>query len=150
MPISAQKTISCTTRGLVSASGSQCDVRCQDHLYLQRQLRESLGREKDRLDWVWLVTDTAAPPAALASALAQAQVLRVDAQALAAWLEPAAGQRLEDHLYVVDPLGHWMMRMPASLGKASAAKAKSDLERLLRASASWDKAGRPDPAPPLR
>lgn len=135
---------------LVSASGSQCDARCQEHLYLQRQLRESLGREKDRLDWVWLVNDTAAPPAALASALAQAQVLRVDAQALAAWLEPAAGQRLEDHLYVVDPMGHWMMRMPASLDKASAAKAKSDLERLLRASASWDQAGRPDPAPPLR
>ena len=40
--------------------------------------------------------------------------------------------------------------MPASLDKASAAKAKSDLERLLRASASWDQAGRPDPAPPLR
>ncbi|MNH46947.1 hypothetical protein D3C79_1099560 [compost metagenome] len=53
-------------------------------------------------------------------------------------------------MYVVDPLGHWMMRMPASLDKASAAKAKSDLDRLLRASSSWDKAGRLEPDAPLR
>ena len=39
--------------------------------YLQRQLRESVGREKDRVDWVWLVTDDKAPPAALEPALKQ-------------------------------------------------------------------------------
>ena len=37
-----------------------------------------------------------------------------------------------------------MMRMPASLDKAEAGKAKRDLERLLRASASWDEPGRGD------
>ena len=37
---------------LVSVSGGACDAGCQKHLYLQRQLRESLGKEKDRLDWV--------------------------------------------------------------------------------------------------
>jgi hypothetical protein len=47
--------------------------------------------------------------------------------------------RLEDHLYVVDPQGHWMMRFPADI---DAARAKRDLDRLLRASSSWDKAGR--------
>lgn len=31
---------------LVSVAGGACDERCQNHLYLQRQLRESLGREK--------------------------------------------------------------------------------------------------------
>lgn len=129
---------------LVSVAGGQCDAACEEHLYLQRQLRESLGREKDRLDWVWLINDKADPPAALAPAMAQAQVLRVDPQALAAWLQPAAGQRLEDHLYLVDPMGHWMLRMPASLDKSNAAKAKRDLDRLLRAASSWDQAGRPD------
>lgn len=131
---------------LVSVGAGQCDAACEEHLYLQRQLRESLGREKDRLDWVWLVNDAAQPPAALAPALAQARVLRVDAATLAAWLQPAAGQRLEDHLYVVDPMGNWMMRMPASLDKSTASKAKRDLDRLLRASSSWDEAGRPEPA----
>jgi hypothetical protein len=32
-------------------------------------------------------------------------VLRADPQALAAWLAPATGQALQDHLYVVDPQG---------------------------------------------
>jgi hypothetical protein len=39
-------------------------------------------------------------------------------------------------------MGNWMMRFPAQLDLAGAAKAKRDLERLLRASASWDNAGR--------
>lgn len=131
---------------LVSVAGGQCDAACEAHLYLQRQLREGLGREKDRLDWVWLINDAAEPRAALAPAMAQGQVLRVDPQALADWLEPAQGRRLEDHLYLVDPLGHWMMRMPASLDTANAAKARRDLDRLLRAAASWDTAGRPGAA----
>lgn len=133
---------------LISVAGGQCEAGCEQQLYLQRQLRESLGREKERLDWVWLINDEAQPPAALLPALAQAQVLRVDAQALAAWLEPAAGQHIEDHLYLVDPQGHWMMRMPASLDSSSAAKVKRDLDRLLRAAASWDKAGRSEQAQP--
>jgi hypothetical protein len=49
---------------------------------------------------------------------------------------------LEDHLYVVDPLGNWMMRFPARIGVDKAPKAKRDMERLLRASAFWDTPGR--------
>ena len=128
---------------LVSVAGSQCDADCQKHLYLQRQLRESVGREKDRLDWVWLVTDAQTPPAALMPALQQAQVRRVDGTALAQWLTPAAGHAMVDHIYVVDPQGNWMMRFPAPMDAGGAAKAKKDLERLLRASASWDEPGRP-------
>lgn len=128
---------------LVSVAGGACDAPCQNHLYLQRQLRESLGKEKDRLDWVWLVNDNAAIPDALAPALQKATVLRVDGAALNAWLAPAAGQQQADHLYVVDPMGNWMMRFPAGMDASGAAKAKRDLERLLRASSSWDDAGRP-------
>ena len=128
---------------LVSVAGGDCDPACQKHLYLQRQLRESLGKEKDRVDWVWLINDNALPPAALAPALQQATVLRVEPGALKAWLEPAPGQQLADHLYVVDPMGNWMMRFPAAMDTSGAAKAKRDLERLLRASSSWDEPGRP-------
>ena len=130
---------------LVSVAPGHCDERCQNHLYLQRQMRESLGKEKQRLDWVWLVTDDASPPANLQTALQQATVRRVDASALAQWLQPAAGHALAEHLYVVDPMGNWMMRFPAGIDAAAAARAKRDLERLLRASASWDTAGRDTP-----
>ena len=125
---------------LVSVAGGACDATCQQYLYFQRQLRESLGREKDRLDRVWLVSDDAAIPEALGTALQGATVLRV--AGLGQWLQPAAGQQLSDHLYVVDPMGNWMMRFPAAMDAAGAAQAKRDLERLLRASSSWDKEGR--------
>ena len=127
---------------LVSVSGGACDDACQRHLYLQRQVRESLGQEKDRVDRVWLVSDDAPVPDALRLALKEATVLRVNPKALAKWLAPAEGHSVPEHLYLVDPLGNWMMRFPASLDLAGAARAKRDLERVLRASASWDNAGR--------
>lgn len=128
---------------LISVSGGACDAACQQHLYLQRQLRESLGKQKDRLDWLWFVTDDTPVPAALEPALREAVVLRVSPRELGQWLEPAAGKQLAEHLYLVDPLGNWMMRFPSGMDAAGASKAKSDLERLLRASSSWDNAGRP-------
>lgn len=127
---------------LVSVAGGACDAPCERHLYLQRQLREGLGKDKDRLDWVWLVTDDAPVPEALQPALKQATVLRVDAAQLARWLAPAGGRQLSDHLYLVDPLGHWMMRFPPTEDAAGAARVRKDLERLMRASAGWDQPGR--------
>jgi hypothetical protein len=127
---------------LISVAGGACDASCERHLYLQRQLRESLGKDKDRIDWVWLVNDEAPVREALRPALATATVLRVDGQQLSQWLVPGPGQALADHLYLVDPRGNWMMRFPARLDREGAASAKRDLERLMRASASWDEAGR--------
>ncbi len=127
---------------LVSVSGGGCNEACQRQLYLQRQIRESLGKDKDRVDRVWLISDDTAVAAPLLPALKEATVLRVDPRALDKWLAPATGHTLAEHLYLVDPLGNWMMRFPASLDIAGAAKAKRDLERVLRASASWDTAGR--------
>ncbi|WP_120971876.1 hypothetical protein [Comamonas sp. lk] len=132
---------------LVSTASGDCGERCESHLYLQRQLRETLGKEKDRLDWVWLIKDEQPVPDRIEPGLAQATVLRLPQASIAQWLKPAAGHALEDHLYVVDPQGHWMMRFPADLDQANAGKAKRDLERLLRASSSWDEAGRPEVKP---
>jgi hypothetical protein len=128
---------------LVSVAGGGCDTACEKHLYLQRQLRESLGKDKERLDWVWLVADDAPVRAELKPALQQATVLRVPAAQIAQWLTPAQGAQLRDHLYVIDPMGHWMMRFPPGQDTDSAAKVRRDLERLMRGSAGWDKPGRP-------
>ncbi len=127
---------------LVTVASGACDERCQKNLYFQRQLREVLGKDKDRVDRVWLVPDAAPVAEGLLPALKQAHVLRMEPAVLEAWLSPAAGHVLQDHLYVVDPMGNWMMRFPAHMDVASASKAKKDLERLLRASASWDEPGR--------
>lgn len=126
---------------LISVASGSCDRLCQDHLYLQRQLRESLGKDKDRVEWVWLLPDDVQVPAGIRAALSQAKVLHVPIAGLQQWLYAAPGRGLQEHLYLVDPLGHWMMRFPPELNIHSAAKAKQDLDRVLRASESWDRPG---------
>ena len=56
----------------MSVASGACDAACEKTLYLQRQLRESLGRDKDRIDRVWLVSDDAPVREALLPALQQA------------------------------------------------------------------------------
>lgn len=127
---------------LIAVGPADCKADCDQRLFAQRQLRAMLGRDRDRLDKVWFITDDAEVPAPLRKVVdadAALHVLRVPSAALAAWLQPAPGQQLQDHFYVIDPMGEWMMRMPAN---ADPTRVKRDLERLLRASASWDQAGR--------
>jgi len=134
---------------LVVVAAAACDPRCERHLWLQRQLHESFGRDKGRIDKLWLIHDADMPrPQTLTaigagsgagSAFAPATVLRTTRDAIARWLQPSSGRALEDHLYLVDPLGHWMLRAPAELDPA---KLKRDIDKLLRASTGWDHAGR--------
>jgi hypothetical protein len=134
---------------LVSVGGGACDEACQKRIYWQRQLREVMGRDKDRIERVWLVADEASVDAKLApqvhAPLNDAQAMRVPRAVLEQWLPAAAGQKIEDHLYVVDPFGNLMLRWPADI---DAAKAKRDVHNLLRASGSWDQAGRVSSATP--
>lgn len=127
---------------LVSVASGQCNADCQQNLYLQRQIRAALGREKDRTDWVWLVSDDAPVDEKLLAGLTEAVVLRVPSADIQAWLSPAQGQSLSDHLYLVDPHGDWMMRFPAHLTTEQAPQLRRDWERLLRAAVSWDLPGR--------
>lgn len=127
---------------LVVVAQAGCDAACEQNLYLQRQLRETLGRDKDRVDKVWFVVDEAKPRPEVIEGISfggPARVLRVPREELAKWLAPAAGRALGDHLYIVDPMGRWMMRMPPD---PDPSKFKRDIERLLRASVSWDRPGR--------
>lgn len=127
---------------LVVVAGGACDATCERLLWLQRQLREALGREKQRVDKLWLIHDAATPSARTLDAVRSgeaATVLRVPPAALAGWLEGGAGQALEATLYIVDPMGNWMMRSPPD---PQPSKLKRDVEKLLRASAGWDTPGR--------
>ncbi|MDR7268877.1 cytochrome oxidase Cu insertion factor (SCO1/SenC/PrrC family) [Pelomonas saccharophila] len=128
---------------LAVVQGSDCPAACERQLFVQRQLREMLGKERARVDKLWLIPDTGTPRAEVLAAIgqkgAEVTVLRVPAERLAAWLEPAAGHGLAKHFYIIDPMGRWMERAPA---EPEPKKLKADLDKLLRASASWDTAGR--------
>jgi len=134
---------------VVVVAGGGCDSGCERHLWLQRQLHEALGADKDRVDKLWLIDDVGAPRRETLAAIAATRdargtfapttVLRADRAALRRWLAPAPGHSLEDHLYLVDPRGDWMMRVPVD---PDPARLKRDVDKLLRASAGWDRAGR--------
>lgn len=134
---------------LVVVAAAACDRICERHLWVQRQLHESLGREKHRVDKLWLIDDAGAPSAETLAAVgaasdarfvfAPATVLRTRRAELAGWLQPASAHALQDHLYLVDPHGGWMLRTPADVDPA---RLKRDLDKLLRASSGWDQPGR--------
>jgi hypothetical protein len=127
---------------LVVVAGGDCDEGCEKALFLQRQLRETLGKEKDRVDKVWLITDSKPVRPEVLRAVAAgtpATLLRVPREDLERWLQPAPGNALEQHMAIVDPMGQWMMRVPPD---PDPARLKQDIEKLLRASASWDRPGR--------
>ncbi len=126
---------------LVVMGDAACDAACEKRLFTQRQLRDMLGRERERVDKIFLVLDDAPLKPALATTVAadpSIRVLRAPRVGVAAWLTMTP-QQVDQHLFVADPIGPWMMRAPVELDPA---KFKRDLDRLLRASASWDRVGR--------
>lgn len=125
---------------LVTVQPAACDAACEQALYLQRQLREMLGRDKDRVDRVWLVPDEGHVRKALLPAMEGAWLLRAPANALTAWLQAPSEGGLPSGFYLVDPRGDWMMRWPAD---GDVQRIRKDLSKLLKAAESWDQAGRP-------
>ncbi len=125
---------------MIVVAPASCGKQCESNLFLQRQLREMMGAERDRITKVWLVDSPEPVAPELAAAMAAKPAVaayRVERAALARWLEPEAGHQLEEHVYIVDPLGNWMMRTPAN---PDPVKLKKDVDKLLRASAWWNRA----------
>ena len=120
---------------LLMASGGACTPDCARHLWQMRQLRLAQGKNMDRVERVWLVTDDAPLPADLGRDYAGTRALRVAAgegrAQVRSWLPPAEGATQADHLYLVDPLGNLMMRFPKG---ADPSRVRKDLARLLAAS----------------
>jgi hypothetical protein len=127
---------------LISVSSAACAAECEKNLYFQRQIHAGLGKERDKVDRVWLITDALEVSPALLASIPGSLNLRVDPQGLSQWLAPQAGHGLTEHLYLVDPMGRWMMRFPPQLQAENAPKLKRDLERMIRAATSWDLPGR--------
>lgn len=115
---------------LVYASGGACDAQCEKSLYAMRQVRLIQNRERDRVRRVWVITDGVAPrPELLGERFEGTLALRDPQRQLLSKLP--VKRALEDHIYIIDPLGNIMMRYDANPDLKRMAK---DLERLLRAS----------------
>lgn len=127
---------------LVNVGPAACAADCAQHLFIQRQLREMLNKDKDRVDRIWLVTDDAAINPDIQPLLADTTVLRAPPSVLQAWLGTMPLDETTQQLFVIDPQGHAMLRMPADMQGKQASAAKNMLQKLLMASVVWDKPGR--------
>jgi hypothetical protein len=116
---------------MVTSGPSACDATCVERLYLIRQVRETTGKEKERVTQVWLVTDNDVPSKEITDAYPAVKLLRIDSKALNAALPVDAGQSVKEHIFVVDPLGNIILRFPV---KPDPSKMKKDMSKLLRAS----------------
>ena len=117
---------------MLQADSGACADACQKRMYDIRQLRTAQGKEMDRIERVWLITDEAPIDTMLIRQHDGARMLKVDAAALKAWLPTESDTQISDHIYLIDPRGNLMMRYPKN---ADANKIKKDLSKLLRASA---------------
>lgn len=126
---------------LVATGSGSCDADCAKHLFLQRQLREMLNKDKDRVDRLWLVLDKQPIADQLQQLLQDTHVLRISPDLLQQWLGMNA-QAASAQLILVDPQGNAMLRMPADQSNADTHAALRVLQKLLAASASWDSPGR--------
>lgn len=118
---------------LVTANGGACDEACAKRLFTIRQLRAGQGKNRERIVPVWLVTDDAPIDPRLKEAYnepyAGVRFLHMDGDAVRRWLPPQEGERFEDTLYLIDPLGNLMMRFPKD---PDPKKVHSDLDKLLK------------------
>ncbi len=117
---------------LISAGPGACPESCVRGLFVLRNSHASQGKEVDRLERVWFITDDAPAAPVVGEAYAGTHVLRADPARLAAWLAPDAADpaaALAQGLWIVDPLGHLMMRFPDATQPEAV---RDDIRTLLK------------------
>jgi hypothetical protein len=117
---------------MVKVGGAACDTACQDQLFAMRQLRTMQGKNMDRVERVWLITDAQPLDTSLIRKYDDMHMLRVPPGQLAKWLPVDAGGKLEDHIFLIDPRSNLMMRFPKN---PEPRRVHKDLAKLLKASA---------------
>ncbi|MHB1332254.1 MAG: SCO family protein [Sulfuriferula sp.] len=113
---------------MVAFDSGKCDEYCREKLYTMRQVRTAQGAERDRVQRLWLVTDNVAPAAELMTDY-MGTVVATTGQSVREKF-PANG-RIEDYIYLVDPLGNLMLRFPKNPNPSGMIK---DIKHLLKTS----------------
>jgi cytochrome oxidase Cu insertion factor (SCO1/SenC/PrrC family) len=121
---------------MVMVNGSACDEQCATRLYFMRQVRVLQAGERERVVNVWLRTDDKPVDDKIKAAYPQpdTRMLVADQNAISKWLPISDGTQLTDHIFLVDPNGNLMERVPKN---PDPAKIKGDVAKLLK----WSRIG---------
>jgi hypothetical protein len=116
---------------MLQVDAADCQESCKTKLLDMRQLRLMQGREMDRIERVWLITDDKPVDTILMREYDGTRMLRAKSDALNSWLPVEPGSTVADHIYVIDPVGNLMLRFPKN---PDPYKMKKDIYKLLTAS----------------
>lgn len=112
---------------MVYVGSGACAATCEQLLYFMRQTRTAQGRERDRVERLWVLTDRVPPRDDLQQAHTGLRYLRPATPPGRVF----AGSDSGAHLYMIDPLGHLMLRWPQQPDPRRMIK---DIKHLLKAS----------------
>lgn len=121
-----------TLRGkwvLMQVNPGACDEGCQRRLYHMRQVRRAQGKNMDRVERLWLISDDAPLDPAVIRAFEGTHLVRAAGSRVLR--EPPLAGESAGHVYLIDPLGNLMLRFPVD---ADPSRMKRDIERLLKVS----------------
>jgi hypothetical protein len=106
---------------MVTFDPGTCDAYCERKLYVMRQSRRAQGKDMDRVERLWVLTDGGKPRAELLPG--------IEGTRFASFPTAEFPGNAADHIYLVDPFGNLMLRFPRDPGPSRVIK---DLQRLLK------------------
>jgi cytochrome oxidase Cu insertion factor (SCO1/SenC/PrrC family) len=113
----------------VTVDSGACDDYCQKKLWKMRQVRLTQGKYLERIERVWLLSDSQSVAAAVVKEYDGTWIANAQGGAMLKSFPYREAQR--DPIYLVDPLGNVVLRYPKD---ADPSRMKKDLERLLKVS----------------
>ena len=114
---------------LVTVDSGKCDEACQKKLYFMRQVRLVQGKEKHRIERLWLITDDEKPEEKFTKDYEGTYFISAKDSEMLDLIGTKENQT--KHIYLIDPIGNLMMRFPENV---DGTKMGHDLKRLLHVS----------------
>jgi len=110
---------------IVVVSDGACNAECSQALFATRQARTMQGRERDRIERIWLLQDGVSPHSSVLAEHPDVVVVRTTPGDVKS-LPKGAGA-----IYLIDPIGNQVLAWPNDPDVKALAR---DLNRVLRAS----------------
>ena len=118
---------------LLAADGAACPEECAKKLFILRNTHAMTGKNVERLNRVWFITDDAEVPEKVLEAYRGTIMLRVNPDDLARFLTTPAGmvsaqEALAQPIWIMDPLGNLILEYPKD---PDPLKVRKDIGKLL-------------------
>lgn len=118
---------------LATADGASCPESCARKLFILRNSHASQGKNVDRVNRIWFITDDAPVPENVLEAYKGTIMVRARPEQLAKFLPTLENRSdgkpaLQDPMWIIDPLGNLILQYPVD---AEALRFRKDLSRLI-------------------